>query len=567
VIATYLESLQTGAAPVVAPVAPAAPVLTPPAPVAPAAPVAAVPAPAASDGPLSWDEGAKTLRLALAEQRSADVDSALGALVDRAAGQRPHWPAVQQALRALKSHRQFAGMVRLGEASRLTESKEWTSRKLFAQALIDTDALDRAIAELRALKAQIEQQLERAADGAAAKEQRLVLRQELAEAVGLLGRSHKQRCVNASVAGQLDDARKEALEAINHYRQGYQAARVENMWHGINYVAVARYAMKALGAREPYPAPDAVAKELLDTYDKLKSEGRIESWDHATRAEALLALGRRDEAKAAYQDYLALPDIDRFMRGSTRRQLEQLWLVPKGDDLLALFGDEPGAVERPIEQLQARYARSHYTPPGQDVKALDRARLVARLGENAMMGDGTGFLFDGALLSSKLAGKPLLLGCAHVCPEEVKPQDLTVTFFGAFPNAPRKNIIVEYVELLWHSPSTELDASLLLLGSAPFGLSPAELATEPVKVDDVAYVISHPLGGAKLAALYDNQIRRVQEQRFFYTSATDPGSSGAPVFDRAWRLTGIHRAGVDAEKLNQATRLDVIMERLKQQPW
>jgi hypothetical protein len=63
------------------------------------------------------------------------------------------------------------------------------------------------------------------------------------------------------------------------------------------------------------------------------------------------------------------------------------------------------------------------------------------------------------------------------------------------------------------------------------------------RVNDRVFIIQHPGGGPKQVALGANPITFVDGKRLQYLTDTRPGSSGSPVFDRCWRLIGMHHSG------------------------
>ncbi|WP_059051337.1 trypsin-like serine peptidase [Paenibacillus senegalimassiliensis] len=55
-------------------------------------------------------------------------------------------------------------------------------------------------------------------------------------------------------------------------------------------------------------------------------------------------------------------------------------------------------------------------------------------------------------------------------------------------------------------------------------------------------IIQHPSGGKKQICLNDNYVQNTFENKVQYTTDTEPGSSGSPVFDSNWRLVALHHA-------------------------
>lgn len=60
--------------------------------------------------------------------------------------------------------------------------------------------------------------------------------------------------------------------------------------------------------------------------------------------------------------------------------------------------------------------------------------------------------------------------------------------------------------------------------------------------DERANVIHHPGGRPQRVSLQDNRVLDFDPQLLHYTSDTEGGSSGAPVFDNTWRLIALHHA-------------------------
>ena len=76
-----------------------------------------------------------------------------------------------------------------------------------------------------------------------------------------------------------------------------------------------------------------IANQILTRLDELAKGGNLQVWDFASRAEALIAVDRFDDAATALDGYLAHPDLDAFEVSSTFRQFDQvlqLASVPQG---------------------------------------------------------------------------------------------------------------------------------------------------------------------------------------------------------------------------------------------
>lgn len=81
-------------------------------------------------------------------------------------------------------------------------------------------------------------------------------------------------------------------------------------------------------------------------------------------------------------------------------------------------------------------------------------------------------------------------------------------------------------------------------------------------------IIQHPLGRRKEVALQNNTIQKLFENVVRYTTDTEPGSSGSPVFDNLWNLMALHHAGGEQDSSgkwlnNQGIRINRIVESLR----
>jgi V8-like Glu-specific endopeptidase len=70
-----------------------------------------------------------------------------------------------------------------------------------------------------------------------------------------------------------------------------------------------------------------------------------------------------------------------------------------------------------------------------------------------------------------------------------------------------------------------------------------ELKATQIDVGDRVNIIQHPGGDQKQLSFFHNLVEFVGEGRVQYLTDTLPGSSGAPVFDREWKLVALHHTG------------------------
>lgn len=81
--------------------------------------------------------------------------------------------------------------------------------------------------------------------------------------------------------------------------------------------------------------------------------------------------------------------------------------------------------------------------------------------------------------------------------------------------------------------------------------------------------VQHPAGRMKEVALQNNEVLHIYTDRIHYTTDTEPGSSGSPVFNNEWDLVALHHAAGDFDSTNnkwhdnEGMRIDSIVNHLK----
>jgi hypothetical protein len=85
-------------------------------------------------------------------------------------------------------------------------------------------------------------------------------------------------------------------------------------------------------------------------------------------------------------------------------------------------------------------------------------------------------------------------------------------------------------------------------------------------VNDFVSIIQHPQGGPKKIAFTDNKVSAVFDDLVQYSTDTEPGSSGSPVFNQDWEIVGLHHrggglAGPDGKKYftNEAIQIGAVV--------
>ncbi|MFN0033677.1 MAG: trypsin-like peptidase domain-containing protein [Saprospiraceae bacterium] len=67
-------------------------------------------------------------------------------------------------------------------------------------------------------------------------------------------------------------------------------------------------------------------------------------------------------------------------------------------------------------------------------------------------------------------------------------------------------------------------------------------------VGEAVTIIQHPKGEDKQIALNANEVLGQLKQHIFYSTDTEKGSSGSPIFNKDWKVVAIHHAGKTKEE-------------------
>jgi hypothetical protein len=93
------------------------------------------------------------------------------------------------------------------------------------------------------------------------------------------------------------------------------------------------------------------------------------------------------------------------------------------------------------------------------------------------------------------------------------------------------------------------------------------LASLPISDNQHVNIIQHPRGRKKEVCLQENKIDDIYTNVVRYTTDTDPGSSGSPVFNNSWDVIALHHAGGEQNGgvwiNNEGIRIDKIITNLR----
>jgi hypothetical protein len=405
-------------------------------------------------------------------------------------------------------------------------------------------------------------------------------KKELGEAIGLLGRAHKQVYMDAVAADGAPVLRKKSLEKAIAYYAGPYIENKSNIWHGINTIA-----LLARGQRdgvEIQSAPFDLHEEAEAIRSQIAAKKKPYFWDLSTAGEACLALDDLDGALVWIAKYAAEKQADAFELSSTLRQFEEVWQLedrnPQHAKILntlrsAVLEHEGGSVSlsNPSQGIAAAVSlvgdKSFEAVLGNDryqkfqllTKGLNQARVVARIETRAGNGHGTGFLFPGPDVHASIKDEWVLITNAHVIsldptehaghPPALPPDEARVRFEAS----EHPDEIYKLGDILYTSPRSLLDFSIVRLQPQVNLEHDFDIPRALPRVDgrQRVYVIGHPRGQALSVSLHDNILLDHEPPKIHYRSPTEGGSSGSPLFSSAWDLIGLHHAGgTDLKKLN-----------------
>ena len=172
------------------------------------------------------------------------------------------------------------------------------------------------------------------------------------------------------------------------------------------------------------------------------------------------------------------------------------------------------------------------------------ARSVARVhirGERGeAMGYGTGFLVSPRLLLTNQHVLPTLAHAKNSLAEFNYQESANGEMHAStvFPLAPDALFLSD----------TNLDYTLVALAPDPdlaaYGWLPLIADVGKLLVGETVNIIQHPNGEPKQLAIRHHQVVDELELFLHYQTDTDPGSSGAPVFNDQWEVVALHHSGV-----------------------
>jgi subtilisin family serine protease len=257
--------------------------------------------------PISWNEEIFSAALENVTKRHdhARAEFLVAAFAGHLAN-RPYAYPQQRAdadLYHLRQEREFDLMRRYAEPVLASGTRGLRVETLFAQALIETRDYEYALKILQSV----------ISNPASSPKQ-------IVEAKGLVGRTFKQRYVDAP---KQPGAAALLKEAIGAYESVYNKDQ-RQFWHGVNAASCIQRAERDGIAAAPPGRAEEIAQHIAKELELQAKAGMLPVWDCASRVEALLALRRYDDATQAVQTYIHHPGMTAFEVYSTFRQFDQV---------------------------------------------------------------------------------------------------------------------------------------------------------------------------------------------------------------------------------------------------
>jgi len=239
---------------------------------------------------------------------------------------------------------------------------------------------------------------------------------------------------------------------------------------------------------------------------------------------------QRREARRAQQDDSAkgIIDFDEMARRDTRRRLLHpndglgLERILGTSDLVEInFLDIGRRAGRCVGRIQVR----------------DATGRVREFGTGCLISPGL-LLTNNHVLPTADSARRSLLDLEFEDDENFNPRTPVI-----FPLDPDRffitNPTLDFSVVAVQPASTDGGAQL-----AGYGFLPLIGLEGKVLVDEYVAVIQHPGGAPKKIALRNNTVVDVFDDFLHYTTDTDRGASGSPVFNDQWQVVALHHAGV-----------------------
>ena len=254
-----------------------------------------------------------------------------------------------------------------------------------------------------------------------------------------------------------------------------------------------------------------------------------------------------EKAQARAQDLgLDLKSLRQRVSGARLDQINDPQQQQARRQFLESLYDEQAQGQQAFERIIAgnELQDVNFLPRGA-LAARPVVRVVLRGGGGRLIGYGTGFLIgDGVLITNNhVLGNRDVAALAEVeafYERGVQGEDSTPQRFAIEP------------ERLFYT-SVDLDFSIVAVapmdrtGTAPLaaiGWLPLIGGTGKAMEGEWLTIIQHPKGERKQVCVRENQLLKRDTDVLWYSTDTQGGSSGSPVFNNDWVVIALHHSGV-----------------------
>ncbi len=188
-------------------------------------------------------------------------------------------------------------------------------------------------------------------------------------------------------------------------------------------------------------------------------------------------------------------------------------------------------------------------------------------------------LVEGAAHGSGFMIAPgVLMTNQHVIKKPEMVADVTLEFgfeFGFDDIKPkRRKFTLDITQPFAISDEDDLDFAIFHVQGErleSLGWLPLEPRTDKILEGEPVVIVQHPNGREKELCLFNSELVQRIDSFLHYTTDTEPGSSGSPVFNRQWQVVALHHASLrlpvehrgHAVVANEGIRISRIMEALK----
>lgn len=180
-----------------------------------------------------------------------------------------------------------------------------------------------------------------------------------------------------------------------------------------------------------------------------------------------------------------------------------------------------------------------------DLVSIDFFRLMERVAKAVCLLEGDEGAGTGALIAPGL-----LITNNHVTPTPAVARSVRATFGMDRRTDTGTGFELDPDAFFVTSDKTDLDYTVVAVRDhdaalAGFGVVPlAPALARTILLGEPVSIVQHPERKPKMFAVRANDVTDVTAKFLRYTTDTNPGSSGSPVFEWGWRMVALHHMGV-----------------------